>query len=154
MAIIFEKQKAEAISRLKQLGISAKVIQDYEENGQLYMAIPPSGDLTPLKPEGLEALHRFEEKNHVVLYFAIRSAFPIASDAYLCVGPFEEDWETERAGITKHGEGVLAYVFNPADRTSRNLGSFRFNLLLMGELSGLAEGYPSSIHCKKEVPHG
>jgi len=123
MSVGYTAQRAEAISRLKLLGVSEEIIRAYEENRQIYMAVPPLGEARPLISGAYDELHKFEKEKHFVLYFAIRTAIPFVRDSYLCVGPYEEDWETERAGLKNHAEGVLAYVFSPANP---HLSGFNF----------------------------
>lgn len=119
----YEMQKAEAISRLKKLGVSDTIIQDFDENGHLYMAIPPSGKLNLLKSETYDQLHNFEKEKNIVFYVAIRSISAIGiTDAYLCVSQFKDDWAMESEGIEDENKGVLAYVFNQNDPHNSEFG--------------------------------
>ena len=106
-----EKKKAEAIKRMKALGIFPQTIRQFEKEGLVSISEPPMGAFYWAEGEDLERIREFEEARNAVVYVVVRSYMTFGKmDAYLYVSDYEEEWPDDMAGA-QEGE-VLAYVYN------------------------------------------
>ena len=62
MNISKEEKKAEAIVRMKMLGIFPETIQQFETDDQVSISEPPFGAFYWLEGENLDRIRRFEEE--------------------------------------------------------------------------------------------
>lgn len=96
MNISIEKKKAEAIRRMKMLGIFPETIKQFEA-GYVSRSEPPFGAYYWVEDEELEALRKFEEEHDCLVYTVVRSYTSIGlMDSYLFVGDDIEGWELDR----------------------------------------------------------
>lgn len=111
MNISIERKKAEAIVRMKMLGIIPDAIRQFEQKGLVNRSEPPFGALFWVEGEDLERLHDFEKEHNVLVYAVIRSYYDIGRmDSYLFVSDYEEEWERDREEL--QNGSALAYVNN------------------------------------------
>ena len=95
-----DKIKAEALLRMKKLGLPDEIISRFENSGIVYQG--SSGGYYPVKSEQCRSVREFERRHGVSVYFIIRSVTGIGEiDSYLYVGENEERWAFERAEIEK-----------------------------------------------------
>lgn len=96
MNISIEEKKAEAIRRMKMLGIFPETIKQFEA-GYVSRSEPPFGAYYWVEGEELEALRKFEEEHDCLVYTVVRSYTSIGlMDSYLFVGDDIEGWELDR----------------------------------------------------------
>lgn len=96
MNISIEEKKAEAIRRMKMLGIFPETIKQFEA-GYVSRSEPPFGAYYWVEGEELEALRKFEEEHDYLVYTVVRSYTSIGMmDSYLFVGDDVEEWELDR----------------------------------------------------------
>lgn len=96
MNISIEEKKAEAIRRMKMLGIFPETIKQFEA-GYVSRSEPPFGAYYWVDGEELEALRKFEEEHDCLVYTVVRSYTSIGlMDSYLFVGDDVEEWELDR----------------------------------------------------------
>ena len=96
MNISIEEKKAEAIRRMKMLGIFPETIKQFEA-GYVSRSEPPFGAYYWVEGEELEALRKFEEEHDCLVYTVVRSYTSIGlMDSYLFVGDDVEEWELDR----------------------------------------------------------
>lgn len=96
MNISIEEKKAEAIRRMKMLGIFPETIKQFEA-GYVSRSEPPFGAYYWVEGEELEALRKFEEEHDCLVYTVVRSYTSIGMmDGYLFVGDDVEEWELDR----------------------------------------------------------
>lgn len=96
MNISIEEKKAEAIRRMKMLGIFPETIKQFEA-GYVSRSEPPFGAYYWVEGEELEALRKFEEEHDCLVYTVVRSYTSIGMmDSYLFVGDGVEEWELDR----------------------------------------------------------
>lgn len=96
MNISIEEKKAEAIRRMKMLGIFPETIKQFEA-GYVSRSEPPFGAYYWVEGEELEALQKFEEEHDYLVYTVVRSYTSIGMmDSYLFVGDDVEEWELDR----------------------------------------------------------
>lgn len=113
MRISNEEKKAEAISRMKRLGIFPETIRQFEQDGKVSISEPPAGAFFWAEGKDLERIRQFEEEHNALVYVVARSYTTIGKmDAYLFVGDYLEEWDMDRRAIENPGDGVFAYVYN------------------------------------------
>lgn len=110
MNISIEEKKAEAIRRMKMLGIFPETIKQFEA-GYVSRSEPPFGAYYWVEGEELEALRKFEEEHDCLVYTVVRSYTSIGMmDSYLFVGDDVEEWELDRDDL-KEGY-AFSYTVN------------------------------------------
>ena len=110
MNISIEEKKAEAISRMKMLGIYPETIKQFEA-GHVSRSEPPFGAYYWVEGKELEALRKFEEEHDCLVYTVVRSYTSIGTmDSYLYVSDCKDDWELDRDDL-KEGY-AFTYTIN------------------------------------------
>ncbi len=71
MNISIEKKKAEAIARMKKIGIFPGAIRQFAEEGIISESIPPAGACFLIEGEQLKHIREFEKKHDALVYFVI-----------------------------------------------------------------------------------
>ena len=113
MRISIEEKKAEAIERMKALGIFPQTIQQFKNEDCISISEPPFGAFYWAEGQDLERIRQFEAENDALVYVVIRSYTTIGKlDSYLFVSDSAEEWEVDRKNIREVGDGLLAYVYN------------------------------------------
>lgn len=127
MNISFEEKKAEAISRMKMLGIFPETIKQFERDGKISRSDPPVGAYYWVEGEELEAIRKFEQEHNYLVYTVIRSYTSIGMmDSYLFVGDDREEWELDRSDFK---EGcAFTYTVNYDAPDCSEFGSIGFKL--------------------------
>ena len=111
MNISIEKKKAEAIIRMKELGIFEQTIEQFDKMDKISLSEPPFGAFFWIEGEDLERVREIEQKNNILVFVAIRSYTTVGKmDSFLFVSDYPEEWEADRE-LLKNGE-ALAYVYN------------------------------------------
>ena len=77
MNISKEEKKAEAITRMKTLGIFSETIQQFETDDKVSISEPPFGAFYWIEGENLDRIRQFEEQYNALVYMAIRSSTTI-----------------------------------------------------------------------------
>ena len=122
MKIGIEKKKAEAVKRMKALGIFPQTIKWFEEDGLIGISTPPVGAFFWAEGEDLERIRKFEHEYNALVYVVIRSYMSYGvMDSYLYVSDHPEEWVTDMEDL-KANE-ALAYVFNHAMPDWSEIGS-------------------------------
>lgn len=122
MNISIERKKAEAISRMKLLGIIPEAIQQFEKEDLVNRSEPPFGALYLVDGEDLAYLREFEKHHNALVYMVVRSYYDIGKmDSYLYVSDYEEEWERDREEL--QNGSAFAYVCNLDDETCSEFGS-------------------------------
>lgn len=99
MNISIEEKKAEAIRRMKMLGIFPETIKQFEA-GYVSRSEPPFGAYYWVEGEELEALRKFEEEYDCLVYTVVRSYTSIGMmDSYLFVSDCKDDWDPDREDL-------------------------------------------------------
>ena len=113
MRISIEEKKAEAIERMKALGIFPQTIQQFKNEDCISISEPPFGAFYWAEGQDLDRIRQFEAENDALVYVVIRSYTTIGKlDSYLFVSDYAEEWEVDRKNIREVGDGLLAYVYN------------------------------------------
>ena len=128
MNVPIEKKKAEAIARMKQLGIFNQTILQFERKGLISRSEPPFGAYYWVEGPELEVVHQFEEKYDALVYSVIRTFFVDGTmmDSYLYVSAHPEEWDDDREDIEYKMPYV--YVVNHQDPDFSEFGRIRVEL--------------------------
>lgn len=107
-----EEKKAEAVERMKALGIFPETIKQFEKEDHVSISEPPFGAFYWAEGEDLKRVRKFEDEFDALVYLVVRSYTTIGKmDSYLYVSNYrDEEWEQDRNDL-KNGE-TLAYVYN------------------------------------------
>lgn len=111
MNISIGEKKAEAVKRMKKLGIFGPTVKQFEKEDLLSQSEPPLGACYWVEDEQLERVKEFEAKHNALVYFVIHHWTNIGElENYLYVNDYKEEWAMDNRDI-EAGE-VLAYVYN------------------------------------------
>ncbi len=106
-----EEKKAEALDRMKELGIYSQTIEQFDKLGKISISEPPTGAFFWIDGEDLERVRKFEQQFNALVFVAIRSFTDIGvKDSFLFVSDYPEEWQDDRR-LLKRGK-VIAYVYN------------------------------------------
>ena len=95
-----EEMKAEAIKRMKALGIYAETIKQFEKENLISLSEPPMGAFYWVEGDDLNYIKAIEEKFGGMAYCAIRSYTGFGTlDSFLWVSPYKEDWAGDHEDI-------------------------------------------------------
>lgn len=120
-----ERQKAEAVTRLKLMGIREDVRRSFEESGTVMLC--KGGRFHPAAPELAEEIRSFEAAHTAAVFLAVRMHSVFGTlDALLFVGKYEEDWEAEKASV-KAGY-AMSYTINRDYPKCSEMGSIAFRI--------------------------
>ncbi len=131
-----ELQKAEALNRMKLLGIFPEAIKQFDRNGKVSISEPPFGTLYWAEGLDLDRIEQFEEDHNALVYLIIRSYVAYGKmDSYLYVSHNEDEWESDREDL-KNGM-PLAYTFNFDDPMLSEIGYIVIEKTMAGGLTRL-----------------
>ena len=116
-----EKQKKEAIARMKMLKMLENPIEDFKE-GVLNLS-ENGGFLYWLNEEEKKIVEEFENRESKPLVYHVIKSFTSMGIMYslLFVSGYEEEWEDDRADIK--GGSAIAYVYNSLMPDCSEMGS-------------------------------
>ena len=118
-----EKQKAEAVSWLKLMGVREDIRKQFEEDDTVMLC--SSGKYRAIDDSTKAEIHRFEQDHDATVFLAVRMfTFFGELDALLFVGKYEEEWEMEREDI-KAGY-AMSYTINRDHPECSEMGSISF----------------------------
>ncbi len=118
---IREKQKAEAVKRLKMLVTLPQPIREFEEEGKINLS-ENGGLLYWLNDEEKGIVDAYEKSQGIVVYHVIKSMTNIGKlYSLLFVSRYEEEW-SEDDDLLRNGE-CYAYVVNASYPDCTDLGS-------------------------------
>ncbi len=127
MNIRTEKKKAEAIARMKKIGIFPTTIKQFEKEDLVSQSLPPVGACFWIEGEQLKRVREFEKKHNALVYFVIHSYTNIGEmESYLYVSDYEEEWEMDRRDL--ESSQTCAYVYNHDMPECSEFGSIGFAL--------------------------
>ena len=69
--ILREKQKAEALKRMRLMGLREDFIRDFEEDGKVHICTFQK-TYSELSAEDTEMVRQFEQKHHALVYLILR----------------------------------------------------------------------------------
>lgn len=87
-----EAKKAEALSRMKELGIYSQTIRRFAELDKISISKPPFGAFFWIESEYLERVREFERQYNALVFVVIRSFTADGTmDSYLFVSDYPEE---------------------------------------------------------------
>lgn len=129
-----DKQKAEALARMKLLGIFPETIKQFDRDGKVSISEPPFGAFYWAEGWDLDRIEQFEEDHDALVYLVIRSYTTHGKmDDYLYVSKYEEEWEQDREDL-KNGM-PLAYTFSFDDPQLSEIGYIVIEKTMAGGLT-------------------
>lgn len=133
MNISLEEKKVEALARMKQIGIFAETIKQFDKDGYISISEPPFGAYYWIEGEDLERIREFEKAHNALVFTAIRSFTSFGTmDCYLFVSDYPEEWKSDRRMLDD--KEAIAYVYNRDDPDLSEMGSVGFALTIAGGL--------------------
>ena len=116
MNVSKEIKKAEAINRMKELGLFAPCIKAFKSRNEVQLSEPTGGLYEFSSDKELtEKVKKFEKENDALVYHVIHTPAMIDGEAmdmynFLYVSDYQEEWEMDQNDI-KEGY-ALVYVWN------------------------------------------
>ena len=111
MNIDREAKKAEAVERMKALGIFPETVRQFEREDYVSISEPPVGAFFWAEGEDLQRIRECEESHNALVYLIVRSYTTFGKmDCYLYVSDHRDEWEQDREDL-KNCE-PLCYVYN------------------------------------------
>lgn len=110
MNVTREAKKAEAVERMKALGIFGPTISQFEKSDLISQSLPPVGACFWIEGEQLQRVREFENENNALVYFVIHSYTNIGEmESYLFVSDYPDDWPLDRRDIKENMPLAQAY---------------------------------------------
>jgi len=117
-----EEMVAEAVQRMKMLGIFEQTIEQFAKNGQISQSEQPFGAYYWIDAKSKLKIAEIEKEYDGLVYSVVRSYTNIGMlDSCLWVSKYKDEWERDRADIS-FGT-VFAYVINWNDEQCSEFGS-------------------------------
>lgn len=116
MNVSKEIKKAEAINRMKELGLFAPCIKAFKNRDEVQLSEPTGGLYEFSSNKELTAkVQEFERKNNALVYHVIHTPMRLDGEAmdmynFLYVSDYQDEWEMDQNDI-KEGY-ALVYVWN------------------------------------------
>ena len=128
---LHEKQKTEAVSRLKLMGVREDVRRKFEEDGIVMLCV--SEQYRPVDEETAEAIREFEREHDATVFLAVRMfAFVADLDALLFIGKYEEEWESQQNDL-RDGY-AMSYCINRDYPECSEMGDIAFRVTKDGAI--------------------
>lgn len=112
MRISKENKKAEAINRMKMLGLSKSCIKAFQDRDEVQLS-ETNGELTELsKNEELRTyIENLEKTDKILIYHVLHTNTPFGEMySFLLVSDYGEEWESDRRNVKNNR--LLSYVWN------------------------------------------
>lgn len=121
----YEKQKAEAVNRLKLLGINPETIRKFEETGEISTCSCITGEPGPTEDLVKTMIGELERQYGFVVYLNVRSETYFGTiDNLFFVGKYDEEWEMSIADLKD--SYALVYAYNWSFPENSEMGSIAF----------------------------
>jgi len=128
---LHEKQKVEAISRLKLMGVREDVRRKFEKDGTVMLC--NNEEYRPVDEETAEAIRQFEREHDATVFLVVRMFTVIADlDALLFVGKYEEEWESQQNDL-RDGY-AMSYCINRDYPECSEMGDIAFRVTKDGAI--------------------
>jgi len=124
--ITIEEQKAEAIKRMKLIGLMPEIIKQFEKDDVVHYS-ETMGILYWLsnKPEWEEHIKELEKKRNILVYHAELSYLTFGTCLSLFyVSAYKEEWEQDKKSLQKGY--ACCYVWNIDDDDCSEFGGITF----------------------------
>ena len=123
MVSMREKQKAEAATRLKLMGVREDVCRRFEEEGTV--ALCKNGRYFHCSGKLEVEIRKFEQEHDATVFLAVRMPTMLGTlDALLFIDKYEEEWTMAHAGI-RNGY-AMSYIINRTYPECSEMGGIAF----------------------------
>lgn len=113
MKVSRETKKAEAIKRMRAMGLFNAAIKQFKEDDIVMISEPPLGGLYWLNDEQKRMVKSFENEWNGLVYLVVRSHTNIGMmDHIFYVSDHEEEWEMDNADIAENYACVYAINYD------------------------------------------
>ena len=103
MNVSREAKKAEAIHRMKCMGIIKDAIDQFEKDDIVMVSEPPIGGLYWLNNAEKLMVEEFEKESNALVYLIVRSFTNLGQmDNFFYVSDYKEEWEIDRNDIAEN----------------------------------------------------
>lgn len=128
-------KKAEAITRMRMLGIFKDTIDQFDKYDLVSISEPPFGAFYWAEGEDLEQIRKFEEEKNALVYVVVRTRTTEGIlDSYLYISNYPEEWHMDRADIENPDAPMMSYVRNHAAPECSELGFIKVERTIAGGL--------------------
>lgn len=115
MFISIQEKKAEAVRRMREVGIASVIIDDFEKNGNVQLFETPLGAGYWLNDEEKKIVEKFEREHDGLVYSGTRNRMVCDGDIYdvmtlLYVSDHKDEWDDDRNDLCCGFP--FAYVYN------------------------------------------
>ena len=129
MVSMREKQKVEAATRLKLMGVREDICRRFEEEGIIMFC--NDGRYSHCSGKLEVEIRKFEQKHDATVFLAVRMPTTLGTlDALLFVDKYEDEWLMAHAGI-KNGY-AMSYVINRTYPECSEMGGIAFRTTKSG----------------------
>lgn len=121
-----ERQKAEAVERLRLMGVQEEYIRDFEQNDQVHIFVDGI-TLKDLSPHDIHAIHYLQDKARAKVYLIVRTTFGDLGvvDTLFIVHKFEDRWSEDKECVKKGNAMSLTMGYRHGGFTEFGLTVFR-----------------------------
>ena len=106
-----KEMKAEAIRRMRLLGLNEECIEAFDKENQIMIAMSPFGIFANPNEKTMEEIKAFEEEVGAKVYFVVKSAMEYGlCYSYIYVSKYKEDWWYDEEGIPNNI--LMTYTVN------------------------------------------
>ena len=125
-----EEMRAEAVSRMKLMGVWDVAVQEFETKARVFCSERPAGAFFDLDDEQQEILQTVQEKGGVV-YIVLRAYTTMGKmDSFLYVSQHKEEWAMDREDIQ---DGLaFSWTHNYDDPWCSEFGSIAWQMGIAG----------------------
>lgn len=126
MNISLEEKKAEAVKRMKIMGVFPETISQFEKENLVSVSMPPVGAFFWADKKTSKRIKKFEESFNILIYLVVRSYTEFGQmDSYFFVSDYkDEEWAQDIEDL-KQGQ-AFAYVFNHNEPLFSEFGTIGF----------------------------
>ena len=118
-----EEKKAEALRRMKKLGIFENTIDDFENDDKISISEDPVGAYYYVDSTMQKVIQDFEMEYNALVYTGIKSITTIGTMfSFLFVSDYPKEWDTEISSYENPNDLCLAYVYNADDPDCSEIG--------------------------------
>lgn len=137
MNISREEKKAEAIKRMRKLGIWNQAIREFKDHDIVLVTEPPIGAVYTLEDELKDRVAEFEEQHNALVYIVVRAFTQFGKmDSLVFVSDYPEEWGMDNEDLN---DGyVLTYTINYDMPDCSEMGSIIVRKTVAGGLERIA----------------
>ena len=128
-----KEMKAEAIRRMKLLGLNEECIEAFDKENRIMIAMSPIGIFANPNEKTIEEIKAFEEEVGAKVYFVVKSAMEYGlCYSYIYVSKYKEDWWYDDEGIPNNI--LMTYTVNRDYEECSEFGNIAVERTYFGSL--------------------